>query len=81
MAVDDAGGFRRDGHVREEPGDQPRSDRRPLHGGDDRLRAVHKVVDEIARFLPNAREGLEVLCHGVDEVRSPPPRRPRLRRG
>ena len=68
MAVDDARAFRRDRDVRQQPGDQAGADRRPLHRRDHRLGAIDDVVDEIARFLPHARQHGKILAHLLDQI-------------
>jgi hypothetical protein len=61
MSVDDAAVPGRDRHVCQEAADEPGADRDPTHGADYRLAAVDDIVDDVARLLPLARAGLEIL--------------------
>jgi len=66
VAVDEARVLRRDGDVRQQPGDQAGADRRSVHRRDDNLRAVDQVVDQVARLAPDARAHREVARHLLD---------------
>ncbi len=63
MAIDDLRVLRGNRNVREKPRDQPGAHGRAMHCGDDRLVAVDHVVDQVARFAPDARTNLEVGGH------------------
>jgi hypothetical protein len=68
VAVDDPRGTRHHGHVREQPCDQPRADRRPVDRGHDWLRAVDHVEDEIPRLSHHTHPRGVVAHQRVDEV-------------
>jgi hypothetical protein len=56
-----------DGDVREERNGKPGSHGAAADGGDHGFRAIHQVVDEIARLLPYAHQRRVVGDHLLDE--------------
>ena len=69
-----SGGAGGDRDVGEEPRSEARADRRAADRGDDGLRAVDHVVDEVARLLPHAQTRLVAAAHLFDEIEIAPAR-------
>ncbi|MDT4858712.1 hypothetical protein FQZ97_931920 [compost metagenome] len=63
VAVDDARGPGCDRDIGQQPRHQAGTDGRAVHRRDHRLVAVDDVVDQVARFVPHARAGLEIVGH------------------
>ena len=68
VAVDDPGVASSNGDVGEQPHDQSSTDCRAFHRGDDRLGAVDRVVDQVARLTPDGGPVLEAADDVVDHV-------------
>jgi hypothetical protein len=68
VAVDDSRGASGNRDVRKQSHNQAGTDRRSLDGGDDRLRAVNDVVNEVPGLAEHPNAGSEVVCHLGDQV-------------